>query len=90
MNSCKECEIIQCYKRTGSILEQEVKNLGFDVQKLSAIFDEMQNQAKLKSFTLSSNEPMKSDLSSIPSNILATAFSKIEVLSLENLSLSSR
>ena len=89
---CKQCEIIEVYK---SHTAQNDKNLG--AEKLSAIFDEMQNQTKLKSFELIAGlnerhigDPSKKiDLSSIPSMFLATAFSKIEELFLENLDLNS-
>jgi hypothetical protein len=88
VNSCKECEIIEYYKRSG-------EKLGIGFQKLSEIIGEMQNQTKLKSFKLCSavenyyiSEPNKIDLSPIPANILATAFGKLEVLFLENIVLS--
>jgi len=94
VNSCRECEIIEYYKRYGSIMDPGVNEIGLGVQKLRAIFDEMQHQTKLKSFELSCvvdrfpYEPVKIDLSSIPSKILATAFSKLDVLGIENVHLS--
>ena len=49
VTSCKECEIIEFHESSGGI-----SHYGLGFQKLSAIFDEMQNQTKLKAFKLCS------------------------------------
>ena len=50
VNSCKECDIIEYYKKPWT----NEKLYKLDIQKLSAIFSEMQKKTKLKSFKFSS------------------------------------
>jgi len=95
VNNCKECDIKEyCIKPWMMRLDEKVYKLG--IQKLSAIFKQMQYNTKLKSFKLSSpvlyekdrkDADPKIDLSSIPAKLLARSFSKLEILSLEDVEL---
>jgi len=105
VNSCQHCDITEYHEDyppppNNNFLDlssddDDVKKLFLGVKKITAILRESQNESKLKSLSLrylqksSLKKNVKLDLSSIPSEILATAFSKIEVLILENLQFTS-
>jgi len=105
VNSCQHCDITEYYEDyppppNNNFLDlssddDDVKQLFLGVKKITAILRESQEGSKLKSLRLrylqkeNLEESVKLDLSSIPSDILARAFSKIEVLDLENLQFTS-
>jgi len=104
VNSCKKCDITEYYEDyptppNNNFLDlssddDDIKKLCLGVKKMTAIFRESQ-ESKLKSLRLRHlrkndwRERKKLDLSSIPSAILAKAFSKLEILDLENLQFTS-
>jgi len=86
VNSCKECVIKECFTVINA--NGSYKTLG--LEKISNILSEVQEDTKLRSFKLSHDlDSRKLDVTDIPPDILSRAFSKLTMLKLENLHLSS-